>query len=463
MAIDKLSALDFAFLALESPESPKHVAGLGVYEWDKKVDPPAMRDLLAAIKDIGPAAPFDRQLDLSMLSLPSWKKVDDVDLDWHVRHVALPEPGSKKQLMQLVSRLHAKPLDRSRPLWEFYLIEGLKNGRFATYFKVHHAYMDGASMSRRITSTFSESPDDTALTPIWGSRFEKPELTRQDRKLFETLVGGLRVVGSGVSSLSSLGGLALQHGLQAAGLRRGPLPLPFSAPRSRLNEPVTRDRGVAAAQLSLKKLRKTSATAGVTINDVLLSLCDAALSDYLHSIGEIPDKPLVAQMPISLRRAGEGKSGNQITIALVELATGEADPIARIRRISRQTAQVKGEYTSMSEFAATAYTLLLQSLAQASELVGADRILPPLGNVVVSNVIGPKQTLYFGGAKVTGMYPISTIPPGVSTNITFYTAGDTVNIGIVAGTSAVTDVSFLARRIVRSLKALDEALATRRI
>lgn len=456
--MSKLSTLDIAFLALETAASPKHVAGLAVFDPPPDGGRSNLRDLLARMKRVAATPPFNQKLDMSLTSAPRWVEESEVDLDWHVRHVALPKPGRIDQLMEIVAQLHSTTLDRSRPLWEFYLIEGLSGRRFASFFKVHHAYMDGISMSKRVTGTLNESPEDSSLTPIWGSGGAKPTITREERNLLSQVAGGLRGAGTVVKSMPTLGGLVLTHGLKALGLKDAAMPVPFTAPRTRLNEPVTPARSAAVADLPLSRIKAVAAEAGVTINDVLLSVCDGALMTYLEGIGQTPDKPLIAQMPISLRRDGAGSSGNQITIALVELSDGASNPVKRLQQISRQAAQVKHEFGQMSEWAASTYTLLLQTAAQVTEAVKANRLLPPLGNILISNVVGPAHDLYLNGSKVAGIYPISVIPPGVSANITFYTTGGVVHAGIIAGREAIPDLGFVATQMVKRFEELEKAV-----
>ena len=452
----KLSILDTAFLALETEASPKHVAGLGIFEPVGK--PPDLRGLIADMKSVPAEAPFNQKLDPSLVALPSWVEDPDIDLDWHVRHVALPKPGSMSDLMEFVSHVHSTLLDRSRPLWEFYLVEGLERGRFATYFKIHHAYMDGVTLSKRIVDTFNANSGDSAIVPIWGLKVEKRKITDEEQGLLVQLTENLRSAGVIAKALPQLGSLAVDHSLKALGLRKDGLPVPFTAPRSQLNERLSPAREAGVAKLALARVKKVAKSAGVTVNDVLLSIVDGGLMAYLDSIGDSADEPLVAQMPISVRNDGAKSAGNQITIAQVELATGIRDPIARLQRIHEHATEVKEEYGRMSEWTASTYTVILQTIAQIADLAGADRFMHPLGNIVISNVIGEPETKYLAGAKAVGMYPISTIAPGLSANITFYTCGGEVNIGMIAGREAIGDAMFVTGSMVASFLELESAL-----
>jgi WS/DGAT/MGAT family acyltransferase len=452
----RLSILDSAFLLLETEASPKHVAGVEVFA--PGANTPEPRELLAMMKEVPPEPPFNQKLDSHLLSMPSWIEEPDIDLDWHVRRVALPKPGGTAELMDFVSRVHSTTLDRSRPLWEFYLIEGLEGGKFATYFKIHHAYMDGASLSRRAMATYNKTESDDTITPIWGTRARNKKISKEERSALQPLIEGLKSAGVMAREMPKFGTLAIGHGLKAAGLREDGLLVPFSAPRSSINEKLTPARVASGTQLPLERVKAVAQEAGVTINDVLLSIADGGLMAYLDDIGESPEAPLIAQMPISLRRDGNVSKGNQITIALVELATGERDPITRLHRIHRHSAEVKEEYGRMSEWTATTYTVVLQSLAQLVDVAKADRLVHPLGNIVVSNLVGDKGARYMAGARSVGMYPVSTIAPGLSANITFYTSDGIVNIGLIAGREAIQNAAFVTDNMIRSFEELEAAL-----
>ena len=450
----KISALDYAFLALESAASPKHVAGLALFRRPAGSGKDFLIRMLERMKEVAPTPPFNQLLTRSMLGLPEWEVIDNVDLDWHVRHVALPKPGGTRELMNLVARLHATRLDRSRPLWEFYLIEGLAKNRFAMYFKIHHAYMDGLSMSRRITRTLNADAEDASLTPLWGIKKRSRTSPRSDADD----AGVLRTAVDAASTLPDFGRLAWAHTTRLLGLSDDAVPVPFTAPRTRLNRPLTPSRSTAIADLPLSGLKKVARKARVSINDVLLATCDGALQAYLDETATVPDKPLIAQVPISVRGATGRQTGNQITIALVELATGIEDPVQRLRQISAQAGDVKSAFNRMSPMTGVSYTLLMQSAAQVGELLPFAEQLPPLGNVIISNVIGPDSRLYLGGAQLVGIYPLSTIGPGLSVNITFYSYGEQVHAGIVAGREAIGDLQFVADRIVAEFETLEKAL-----
>ncbi|NNL48911.1 MAG: DUF1298 domain-containing protein, partial [Acidimicrobiia bacterium] len=235
------------------------------------------------------------------------------------------------------------------------------------------------------------------------------------------------------------------------------LPVPFTAPRTAFNSPLTPERSVAVLDLSLDRLHNIAHHAAVTINDVLLELCDQAMIRYLDEHGGAPDEPLIAQMPVSLRRPGV-EQGNQITIAILELGSKETNPVRRLQDIHNHASDVKHEFTDMTPETAETYTLLMQSVAQLGETLGAGRLLPPLGNVVISNVIGPRKQLYLRGARLLAIYPISTIAPGLALNITIFTCQNTLHVGLVAGKSAIPDLEPIAANLHAALDDLESAM-----
>ena len=439
----RLSVIDYAFLALETAESPKHVAGLLVLDLPENAEPRFLSNLFDSFRSSEPVPPFNQKLGRS-LGLPTWTDDPNIDMGYHVIVHVLPEPGDRSQLVELVSRLHEERLDRSRPMWQFHLIEGLKAGqRFACYFKIHHAYMDGAKMSARVARVLNRSPDDHSVMPIWCADLSRPKKSRPKKRL----AAKLRSAAKSAGEVPELVALNLSHVPQALGLTKGQMPAPFSAPKGLLNQPLTPPRALAAADLPLEAVRKVAKAQGVKVNDVLLELCDGALRRYVAERGEPANQALIAQVPIALEQAKGHATGNQITIALIELATTEPDPLTRLHRIAANTAQVKKKFSEVSGSNAQTYTVLWNAVAEAFNIAGLTGKARPLGNVVISNLPGPKERLYLRGAPVRALYPISTIAPGASLNITIYTYAGQMHFGLIAGRDAIPDLQRLAQYI----------------
>lgn len=447
--------LDYAFLAFESEASPKHVAGLQIFKLPKGARSNFVARLVQDIRAVEPLAPFNQKLKSRMVGTPQWTEATDLDLDDHIFVESVPEPHTVAALLERIAVLHAESLDRKIPLWQLHIFEHLDKRHFAIYFKVHHAYMDGISLSQRALATLSETPAPGDIGTFWGVDVAEHDEIRQH--LMSDLFGTAKSAGRAALVIPSLAKLGLKHGLRMLHLGGNDLPVPFTAPRTAFNTPLTPRRSIAVADLPLDRVRKIAQHAAVTVNDVLLGLCDQALTRYLEDHEGAPDEPLVAQMPVSLRRP-DVEQGNQITIAILELGSRETNPVRRLQDIHAHAADVKKEFTAMTPETAEAYTVLMQSVAQLGESIGAGGIMPPLGNVVISNVIGPRKQLYLCGAPLQAIYPISTISPGLALNITMFTYRDTLHVGIVAGHSAIPDLEPVAVNLRSALDELESAM-----
>ena len=450
-----IALLDYAFLAFESDKSPKHVAGLQIFELPRGADADFVSQLVGKIKKIEPTAPFNRRLETRLTGLPQWVEASDFDLDDHVFVEAVPAPHDEAALLERIEDLHASKLDRSGPLWELYFFEHLNPRRFAVYFKVHHAYMDGISLSRRATGALSEDHRRRSVQTFWGVDPANHEQVRTH--IVQDLLGTAKSAGRFAMAVPALGKLGLKHALRLLKLGGSELPVPFTAPRTVLNEPLTSERSVAITDLPLDRIQNVAEHAAVTVNDVLLELCDRAMTRYLRVQGQTPEQPLVAQMPVSLRR-NDCDRGNQITIAILELGSKETNPVRRLQDIHEHARDVKQELSNMRPETAEVYTLLMQSIAQLGETLDIGDIVPPLGNVVISNFIGPDQRQYLCGAPMLATYPISTIAPGLALNITIYTYMQTLHVGLVAGHRALPDLTPIVDYMQSALTELEDAM-----
>ena len=451
-----LSFYDYAFLLTETADSPKHVAGVQIFRPPADYDGDYLSDLIEAMKQRPAGPPFDFKLKGSLLSKPEWVQDDKFDLDYHVRRSRLPKPGSRHQLMELVGRLHSILLDRQRPLWEIHFVDGLEDGCFALYVKIHHSYCDGATLVRLLIETLNTSADDRRIRANWEATHTAT--FRQDSKGIGSKVDrGVGLFRRTVETVTDLGGLVGRMTMQRLGLQPGHLPVPFTAPKTRLNSVVTRARRAAVGELPLDQLKAISKGTDTTLNDVVVTICDIALSRYLRRHHQTHKGPLVAQMPVSLRRDGNAQMGNQLAILPVTLGRVGQDPVRRLKAISRSAAEVKEDAAAMSPDAVSLYTLAMQGAAQAGELLGVAESLPPLGNILISNVPGPRVPLYLWGAKLVSAYPLSAIPPGLSMNITVFSYDGKFDIGFVAGYDAVPDIEVMPDFIDEAFEALKSA------
>jgi len=452
-----LSIYDYAFLLTETADSPKHVAGLQIFRPPTDYEGDFVTDLIEAMRKRPAGPPFSFRLKGSLLGKPEWVEDENFDLDYHLRRSRLPRPGTRAQLMELVGRMHPVLLDRQRPLWELHLIDGLEDGCFAVYVKIHHSYCDGATLVELLVETLNESADDRRLRANWEATSVASFRECPGGGIADRIGQGFGLMKTAIGAARDIGGMAGRMTLQRLGLQPGHLPIPFTAPRTRLNSVVTRARRVSIGQLPLAELKAISRSTDTTLNDVIVTICDIALTRYLRRHHQSPSAPLVAQMPVSLRRDGNDEMGNQLAILPVTLGRAGQDPLRRLKAVSRSCAEVKKDAAAMTPTAVSVYTLAMQGVAQASELMGIAESVPPLGNILISNVMGPRNPLYLWGAKMLSAYPISAIPPGLSMNITVFSYDGKFDIGIVAGYDAVPDVDVIPEYLTEAFHALEAA------
>ncbi|MEJ2604182.1 MAG: wax ester/triacylglycerol synthase family O-acyltransferase [Gammaproteobacteria bacterium] len=455
--MSQLSLLDYMLLLLETKDSPRHVGGLQIFELPDKAPADYVRTLVADMIATVPVEPFNQKLKVPLAGRPRWVEDSDMDLADHIFHEALPQPGREQDLLDRVAQLHSRLLDRDAPLWEIYVIEGLEGGRFGLYAKIHHAYMDGISMSRRSMASLSTTPDED-VPPMWANDEDSAEHTAVRRSITESLFGSAKRFGRLAMVGPQLNQLALRHGWRLI-TGGGDLPVPFTAPRTVFNKPLTSARAFGVCSVRLDRVKALARAQEVTVNDVILALCDTALRRYMDEQDEHPEKPLVAQMPISVR-ADDGGTGNQVTIALLELASETADPIERLQEVHEHAGRVKHEYAAMGVEAAEAYTIIVQTLMMMGDLAHLSEHFPPLGNILVSNVIGDSRPRYIKGARLLASYPISTIPPGMAMNITVYTYAGELHFGLLTGRRAIADPQRIAGFVPEAFAQLEKEAGT---
>ena len=446
--MSRLSLLDATFLLVDSAVSPKHVGALQLYELPAAADEDFVARLYQRLLRIPPTAPFDKKLKLRRFGLPEWVNEARPDWDYHLRHLALPEPGSQSQLTEMIAELHARPLDRDKPLWRVFLIENLARRRFAVYIKIHHAYGDGMTIGFWLSQWLGSSSRAPLRTALWSPPPAGPAA--------ESPLDSLPL-----SVVPELYKLAMRQVMGAMGMSRKRMPVPFAAPRTVFNTQVSADRAFAILDLDLAAMKAIGRSQSSTVNDVLLAVTDVALHRYLGEHGDNTDRPLVAQMPISLRSASDGPGGNQVTMALVELASGRTrSPLSRLQTIHAACRDVKNEYRALSPEATTLYIAVLELIAQAGESLHLTDQMPALGNVLVSNVPGPQHAAYLDGARLVGAYPVSTFAPGLVLNLTVYSYAGKLHCGLLGARSAIPDIDRLAQLMEEAFVDLQVATET---
>ena len=471
--MNHLSGMDASFLHLETPEMPMHVGSLQIADLPEGYAGDYYEDVkrwMASRMHLAPV--FQRKLALMPFDLanPVWVDDEDVDLDYHVRHVILPRPGTKEQLEKYIARLHSSLLDRSRPLWEIYVIEGLNTGQVAVYNKMHHAAIDGQAGVAIAKALLSPS---AVAAPIKPPR-PRPRTNQYQLGVAELAGAALsNAVTQAIKLIQSLPavGRALRSVVypvsEADGKRHLALPSNLQlAPRTPLNVAITNQRSYAARSLSLAEVKAMAKKTGTSLNDVVMAIFAGALKRYLADYDCTPDKPLIAGVPVSLREAGNTDANNQVSMMIVNLATTIADPIERLKAINVSANAGKKFQGSVKEAMPTDFPSLgvpwimsgLVSLYGRSRL--ANR-MPPIVNVAISNVPGPQFPLYFAGAKLAGFFPVSIPGHGIALNMTVQSYNGLLEVGLTACRRAMPDVADLGNYVVEEharLRGLIEAL-----
>ena len=451
-----LSGLDSLFLHLETPATPMHVGSLHLYDLPKGYAGDFHADVkrhLAGRIHLVPL--FRRRLHTLPLAIanPVWVDDVDVDLDAHVRRVRLPRPGTQAQLEACAARLHSSPLDRSRPLWEMHVIEGLATGQVGFYMKIHHAVLDGAAGVALADTLLDRTPAPRKVpAPARGKRTPADALGIADlagAALRHDLAEYAKLVRHAPALARMLAGIVRSaRGPAAPAARRNLAP----GPRTPLNVSITGERGFAAASISLAEAKHVAQAHDATLNDVVLALCSGALRSWLAGHGGVPREPLVAGMPLSLREAGNAEYTTQATMTLVNLATEIEDPVARLRAIRDASGAVKATARRVKSLIPTDTPSLGAPwvLGGLAALYGRSRLadaLPPIMNVVISNVPGPREPLYAAGARMRTYWPLSIVEHGVGLNITVVSYCGALDFGLVAARSAVPNVRAIARAL----------------
>lgn len=448
-----MSPPDAMFLFAESREHPMHVGGLQLFEPPEGAGPEFLMDLheqMVAHTHFDPTFRKHPATLLGGIVDLGWTVDDDVDLDYHLRRSALPTPGRVRDLLELTGRLHSSLLDRHRPLWETHLIEGLNDGRIAVYTKVHHGLLDGVSASRLLQRTLSTDPDDRKIRVPWDLPHPRRAASQTEgRSLLSTATGALgAALGLAPSTLK----------LARAALLERQLMMPFQAPKTMFNVKIGGARRFAAQSWPLERIRAIKSAAGVTVNDVLLAMCAGALRAYLLEEAALPDDPLIAMVPVNLREDEEASGGNQVGALLCNLGTDLADPQQRLARVSasmRDNKSVFAELPKMETLALSAMNIAALGLGAVPGFVST---APPPFNLVISNVPGPREQLYWNGAKLVGNYPVSIVLDNMALNITLANNADNLEFGLIGCRRSVPHLQRLLTHLEDSLAALEETL-----
>lgn len=448
-----LHPIDFIFLTLEKRQQPMHVGGLFLFTIPDDAPSTFIQDLVTDIRrsKSRPIAPFNNRLNGFF-----WDEDEEFDIDHHFRHIALPHPGRIRELLVYISQEHSALIDRAKPLWTCHIIEGIEGNRFAMYFKIHHAMVDGIAGMRLVEKSLSNDPNAKSIVPPWcvegprAKRLKEPK-TSKIKNILNTLKGQIQVTPKVTQEL-----------FQTVFKEMGKNPdyvSSFQAPASLFNQRVSASRRFAAQSFELDRFRNISKALGVTINDVVLAVCSGALREYLITQNALPKKPLIAMVPASIRD-DDSEVSNRITMILANLGTHKEDPLERLDIIKRSVQNAKNRFKRMSANQILNYSAFVYGPAGFNIASG---MMPKRQafNVIISNVPGPQKPLYWNGAKLDALYPASIILDGQALNITMTSYLDKLEVGLTGCRNALPKMQNLLTHLEDEIQCFEEVISSR--
>jgi WS/DGAT/MGAT family acyltransferase len=443
--MSRLGPIDAAFITLESSRTPMNIGALLTFKLPPRAPRDYLRTLFATLREQAvTAAPFNYRLVQKRLPrlAPEWETVASLDLDYHLRHSSLPWPGGERELGVLVARLHSNAIDLARPPWEMHLIEGLERRRFAIYFKAHHSAWDGIGALGMVKTWLSTDPDARNVIAPWALPARAESGGKDAEQMRSVLRRTLELAGDQLRSAGQLV-RTLRRMSDRAENPEGGAYSALETPRTPFNVAITPQRRLATQLYELSRFKAIGDATGATINDICLVICAAAVRRYLRDLGQLPGKPLIASMPVGLSRP-DGKAGNAVAGLVCPLPTLHDDLLRGLGDVCAVTRRGKEQLRSMSPSALQQFTLLGLSPLILGQMTGLAAKAPPIFNFVVSNVVASRHQLYFNGAELEAMYPISVLFDGYALNVTVVGYADRLGIGFTGCRDALPSLQRLA-------------------
>ena len=448
-----LTPPDMLFLLLEGRNQPMHVGSLLLIEPPAGAPPDFFaKEIVAPAMKYREATPPFNQLLVRKLGMWFWDDDRHFDIDLHVEHVALPKPGRIRELLALVSKLHSALLDRKKPLWEIYFIEGVEGGRAAVYVRFHHALIDGVAGARMLTKAMATDPDVRDMRPLWAQpQRERPTAVAAAKNIPGVVAQAAALARLQLAALPKVTGEVMRS-LRAR--TRDPNDVSaFQAPESVLNQRISASRRFAAQDWELSRIKAAAHACDATLNDVVLAMCASALRKYLLELKALPLKPLIAMVPVSLRD-DDTDTGNRVAMVLANLGTNEENPFKRLQVIKRSMQVSKDRFKRMNQLEIMEYvstTMAFEGFNVSTGLIPTKQQF----NVVISNVPGPKRPLFYNGAKITGAYPVSIVVDGQALNITLNSYADKLAFGLIACSRSLPKMQHLLQYLEEGLQELE--------
>ena len=462
--MQRLSGLDAAFLSLETPSAHMHVMGVAI------VDPTTaphgfsyerVREVIESRLDL--VAPLRRRVVEVPLGLhnPVWVEDPDFDLDFHLRRAALPAPGGEAELSAFVADVAGRELGRDRPLWEAWVVEGLEHGYYAFVAKLHHSLIDGASGVEILAALFDIEPEPEPRVADIAQEWHPDHIPSDFELLAYAMLSFAQKPLYFVKAANNLG-RGLMSAVQRAREESLDVALPLTAPRLSMNRTITPHRKVAFASVPLADIKAAKNALGVTVNDIVLAIASGALRNYLEKHDELPDRPLVAAIPTSIRGDGEREYGNRVSAMFAALPVEVEDPIDRVNAVQRSTAGAKGVHeqigsSTLQEWAEVAAPAVFSRAMRLYTRLRIGERLSPVINAVVSNVPGPPFPLYLAGARLVALHPLGPIFDDCGLNLTVISYLDHVDFGFIACRELIPDLEELAAAVPEALAEIVKA------
>ena len=500
----KLSAMDASFLYLETPEMPMHVGSMAIFRLPEGYEGDFFEDFKAMIASRLHIAPILKsRLEKAPLDIdhPSWVEDDQFDIDRHIFRASLPAPRDRATLERIVGWMHAKLLNRARPLWEFYVFEGMKDNEIGLYSKMHHACIDGGAGAALTNMIYDLTPVPREIEPPT----ERAKVGQEPRDIAANLIDsyqqlwrqpfdasaaakGIELPRSGKSDLGSIlfdnAMFQIENAVKFAGnvptlLKSvsevvGKIADPKSrdsiigmmSPPTLLNKQISSERSFAGVSIPLSRAKAVAKAAGGKLNDVVLAISSGVVRRYLLERGALPSKSMTAAVPISLREEGNTDSNNQVFGMICSIATNVEDPKTRLETIIAQSTKSKeishplrALMPQVSNVSMLGAPIMVQILALLYSRSSLSDVLPPTANITVSNVPGPRQTLYAAGAELLHIFPVSISTHGLALNITVQSYRDQLDFGFISGANIIPHVEVLCNMVPEEFAALEAAFA----
>ncbi|HYG92415.1 MAG TPA: wax ester/triacylglycerol synthase family O-acyltransferase [Nocardioides sp.] len=457
-----------AFLLAESKNMPMHVGGLQLFERPEGAGEDCVREWYEEMRDVEELSPLFRKYPHRSVKTGGqlvWRQDDDVDMEHHVRHSALPQPGRIRELLELCGRLHSSRLAWERPLWEAHIIEGLADGRIAMYTKLHHGLVDGISAMRLVQSVLSTDPDRRQMGAPWAAQRrsrkqdDSSEVDGAARSLSDLPREAFRTALGVSAEAAGLPGALVKT--LAKGARNETTTVSMHAPRTLFNQKITGSRRFAADDWPIERMRAIGKATSTTINDVVLAMTAGAIRTYLLEQDALPDSPLIAMVPVGLKakesHVPSAEGGNAVGAVMARLGTHLDDPADRLQSIHASMKDGKEALSSMTPTQILAMSAIGQAPAILGPLLRMDGIVRAPYNLIISNVPGPRTTHYWNGARLVGTYPLSIPINGMALNITCTSYDGRMGFGLTGCRRTVPHLQRLLTFLDDELAALEKA------